>query len=152
MESGGNGQAVSIILAATSNTDKNMKPSILIVDDDDNIRMLLEFLLQKTYQVMVREDGLSAMSWLTAGNIPDLMVIDLEMPRMNGFELLKQVRASGIFCHTPLIILSGYENPSVQQSCLDAGADAYLLKPFNPELIQKTIKTLLTRHRVESVS
>lgn len=128
-----------------------VKPSILIVDDDDNIRMLLEFLLQKRYQVMVREDGLSAMAWLSAGNIPDLMIVDLEMPRLNGFDLLQQVRASGIFGHIPLIILSGYENPSVQQSCLDAGADAYLLKPFNPDLIRKTIQQLLTKHREEAV-
>ncbi|MEM7368869.1 MAG: response regulator [Bacteroidota bacterium] len=128
-----------------------MKPFILVVDDDDNIRMLLEFLLQKSYRVMVREDGLDAMAWLSAGNIPDLMIIDLEMPRLNGFDLLKQVRASGVFRHIPLIILSGYENPSVQQSCLDAGADAYLLKPFNPEVIHTTIHQLLTNHRIESV-
>lgn len=128
-----------------------MKPFILVVDDDDNIRMLLEFLLQKTYRVMAKEDGLEAISGLSAGILPDLMIVDLEMPRLNGFELLKQVRASGVFRHIPLIILSGYENPSVQQSCLDAGADAYLLKPFNPELIHKTIHQLLTNRRIEAV-
>jgi CheY-like chemotaxis protein len=114
--------------------DQN-KPQILVVDDDENIRTLLEFLLRKQYRVVLRENGMRAMDWLMEGNWPDLMLIDLEMPELHGFGLLEQVRASGYFGKLPVVILSAYEKPEVRQRCLAAGANDYLIKPFNPNTV-----------------
>ncbi|MCB0836648.1 MAG: response regulator [Bacteroidetes bacterium] len=116
----------------------NKKKLILIVDDDDNIRMLLEFVLRKYYKIVTREDGLSATSWLMAGNFPDLIIADLEMPRLNGYHFLKNIRESGFFHDIPLVMLSGYESNEIKQKCLQQGADDYWIKPFNPaDMLQK---------------
>ncbi|MEM7658086.1 MAG: response regulator, partial [Bacteroidota bacterium] len=61
----------------------------------------------------------------------------------HGFGLLQQVKSSGYFADIPVIILSGYERPLVKQRCLDAGADDYQLKPFNPETILTSIRQTL---------
>ena len=116
------------------------KKTILIIDDDDNIRMLLEFVLRKQYHVVTREDGLSGISWLLAGNMPDLIIADLDMPRLNGYHFLKNIRESGFFYDIPLVMLSGYESNEIKIKCLEQGADDYWIKPFNPEHVFKNIK------------
>lgn len=119
------------------------KKQILIIDDDANIRMLLEFLLRKTYRVTTREDGLSGMAWLSAGNFPDLILADIDMPRLNGYHLLKNIRESGLFSDIPVIMLSGFESIEVKNKCFDQGANGYLIKPFNPETIFNSIEKAL---------
>lgn len=124
------------------------KKSILIVDDDANLRMLLEYVLRKEYEVTTRDDGLSAMAWLAAGNIPDLIIADVDMPRLNGYDLLRQVGASGYFRHVPVVMLSGYDDESMREKCLNQGALDYLLKPFKPESMMAQLHHLFT-YRIE---
>jgi len=116
---------------------------ILIVDDDANIRMLLEFLLRKSYSICTRPDGLSGLAWLAAGNLPDVIVLDIEMPEINGYEFLSRIRESGLFRDIPVIMLSGYQEEEVKNKCIAKGRCAYLLKPFNPEEIFSTIENFL---------
>ena len=118
------------------------KQSILIIDDDANLRMLLEYVLRKEYSVSTREDGLSAMAWLAAGNKPSLIIADVDMPRLNGYDLLRQLRASGYFRDIPVVMLSGYDDADIREKCLTAGAKDYLLKPFTPEKIMARIRCL----------
>ena len=125
------------------------KKVILIIDDDDNIRMLLEFVLRKHYHIVTREDGLSGMSWLMAGNMPDLIIADLDMPKLNGYHLLKNIRESGFFYDIPLVMLSGYESNEIKIKCLEEGADDYWIKPFNPELMLKKIAIFTENAREE---
>ena len=117
---------------------------ILIIDDDPNIRMLLEFVLRKQYQIATRADALSALSWMSMGNIPDLIIVDMEMPRLNGYEFLKNVRGSGFFREIPIVMLSAHESDSVRTKVLQAGANDYLVKPFNPEDIQNRIAKIIS--------
>ncbi|MEZ4829314.1 MAG: response regulator [Bacteroidia bacterium] len=121
----------------------NKKKHILVVDDDANIRMLLEFLLHKYYRVVTREDGLSGMSWLASGNLPDLIIADIDMPRLNGYHFLKNIRESGLFQEIPVIMLSGFESTEIREKCLEQGAIEYLVKPFNPDTIFQTIEKAL---------
>jgi CheY-like chemotaxis protein len=116
---------------------------ILAVDDDATIRMLLEFLLKKRYRVVLREDGWDALAWMGEGNLPDLILADLEMPRVDGISLLEQVKASGAFSHIPVVILTGHESQELFQRCKSAGADDYLLKPFNPDVLYHRIDKAL---------
>lgn len=125
------------------------KHQILVVDDDPNIRMLLEFLLRKKYSISTRADGLHGLAWISAGNLPDLIILDIDMPIINGFEFLSRIRESGLYRDIPVIMLSGYEEDDVKKKCLSKGQCAYLLKPFNPEEVFSTIEQLL---KVEMVA
>lgn len=124
------------------------KHQILVVDDDPNIRMLLEFLLRKKHNICTRPDGLSAMAWIAAGNLPDLIVLDIDMPEINGFEFLSRIRESGLYRDIPVVMLSGYEEDEVKQKCLAKGLCKYLLKPFNPEDIFSAIDNFLEKKHV----
>lgn len=120
------------------------KLSVLLVDDDVNLRMLLEYVLRREYEVTTREDGLSAMAWLSAGHLPDLIVADVDMPRLNGIELLTQLRASGYFRDIPVVMLSAYDDPEMRSACLGSGATDYLLKPFSPDGILSRLECILS--------
>jgi DNA-binding response OmpR family regulator len=122
-----------------------MKKKILIIDDELSIRMLLENYIGKTYEVVTKSDGLEGIKYLEGGNIPDLIVADIQMPNLDGYELLKQVRASGYFGNTPMIMLSGIESSQERVKCLRSGADDYIVKPFNPEELLLRINNLISR-------
>ena len=106
---------------------------VLIIDDEPIMRKLLEQILKDKYEVISLENGREGLEWMYSGNIPDLVVADLNMPEINGFEYIKKVRESGFFNDVPLIVLSGEESSSERIKCLKLGANDYLIKPFNPE-------------------
>jgi two-component system chemotaxis response regulator CheY len=84
-----------------------MKKSILIVDDSAPLRMLLEAMLQKKYKVYTANDGLSALMWLTNGNIPDLIITDMQMPNINGTEFINILNSNILYSDIPVLILTG---------------------------------------------
>jgi len=119
---------------------------ILIVDDKPSLSSLLSQFLGQSYEVTVREDGLGALTWLQEGNIPDLIITDLEMPGMDGFELIEKVKTSGFFSEVPIIVLSCQDSSAIRIKCLKLGADDYIIKPFNPEeLVIRIEKILVTQ-------
>ena len=121
-----------------------MKKKILVIDDERTIRVLLENFL-KEYIVTTKKDGLEGLSWLQEGNIPDLIVADIQMPNLDGYEFVRQIRASGFFKDIPLIVLSGIESTTEKVKCLKLGANDYLVKPFNPEELAIRIELLISR-------
>lgn len=122
-----------------------MKKKILIIDDELSIRMLLENFLKKEYSVVTKNDGMEGLTWLEEGNIPDLIVADIQMPNLDGYDFIKNLRASGYFKHIPLIMLSGIESTSEKIKCLKLGANDYIVKPFNPEELSIRIELLISR-------
>lgn len=122
-----------------------MKKKVLIIDDELSIRMLLENFLSKEYDVVTKSDGLDGLKWMEEGNMPDLIVADIQMPNLDGYEFIKNVRASGYFKDIPLIMLSGIESSSEKVKCLKLGANDYIVKPFNPEELSIRIELLLAR-------
>ncbi|MBW7846753.1 MAG: response regulator transcription factor [Bacteroidales bacterium] len=122
-----------------------MKKKILVIDDELSIRMLLENFLSKTYEVITKSDGMEGVDWLEKGNMPDLIVADIQMPNMNGYDFIKNIRSSGYFKDIPLIMLSGIESSQEKVKCLKLGANDYMVKPFNPEELSIRIEILLTR-------
>lgn len=127
-----------------------MKKQILAVDDDSSIRELLEFLLRSHYDVITKKDGMEAMLWLSDGNIPDLIITDVDMPRLNGYEFFKNVRRSGFYRDIPIMVLSGLENSKLIITCLQQGADDYILKPFNPDSLYAKINRVLTETSINT--
>ncbi len=122
-----------------------MKKKILVVDDERTIRMLLENYLGQTYEVATKSDGLDALNWLNAGNIPDLIIADINMPNMDGFEFVENIRASGYFKDIPVIMLSASESSTEKVRFLRLGANDYMVKPFNPEELLVRMDLLLSR-------
>jgi len=124
-----------------------MKKKILVIDDEITIRTLLEKFLGQLYEVTAMGNGQEALTWLQAGNMPDLMLVDLEMPSMDGNEFLKQVKSSGFFRSIPVMMLSGVDSSAERVKCLKAGALDFMIKPFNPEELTLKIDILL-KYRV----
>jgi len=118
---------------------------ILIVDDDTFIRKVLRHTLKTDFQVTTQSNGIEAMNWLEQGNEPDLIVTDLQMPYLDGMELVRLIRTSSLFRHIPIIMLSVHEDSMTRINCLDAGADDYLTKPFNPLEVRAKINAILRR-------
>jgi len=102
------------------------KGCILLVDDDPDHLWLLQAHLQlKGYRVLVARDGSGALEHAVAGE-PDLVVLDVEMPGLDGYTLCQRIRE---FSSVPVIMLSGLSVPAAMARGLDAGADAYMTKP-----------------------
>lgn len=127
------------------NTAEFMKKKILVVDDEKSIRVLLENYLQKKYDVTTLENGEDGLHWLQDGNLPDLIVADIQMPKVDGYEFIKNVRASGYFKDIPMIMLSARESSTDKVKALKMGANDYMVKPFNPEELEVRIELLLAR-------
>lgn len=119
--------------------------SILVVDDKPSISNLIVQLLKGSYQVEVKDDGLAALTWMQEGNIPDLILTDLQMPNIDGIELIKKVKGSGYFSDVPIIVLSSKDSSKDRIECLKLGAEDYIMKPFNPEELQIRVEKVLKR-------
>ena len=106
---------------------------ILIIGDDTAMCELLEKLFQNEYDVIAKNDGMSAMYWLVAGNLPDLIISDLDMPNLNGEEFISNLNKSGYFKDVPVIIITGYNSKSEKLKIMKLGVHDYFVKPFNPK-------------------
>ena len=122
-----------------------MKRTVLVIDDEQSIRILLENFLGKEFDVITKNDGLEGIKFLEEGNLPDIIVADIQMPNMDGYKFLENAKASGFFSHIPVIMLSGNESSKERIKSLRMGADDYMVKPFNPEELYLRIKNILAR-------
>ncbi len=121
------------------------KIKLLIIDDEPSTRKILEHFLNKEFEVTVKNDGMEGMGWLESGNDTDFIIADLNMPNLNGKELIKVIRASNLYSNLPIIILSGTDESKERIECLNLGADDFMLKPFNPMEVHAKIKAILRR-------
>ena len=80
-----------------------MKKKILVVDDELTTCVLLEHFLSSEYEVFTTNSGIEALTWLES-NLPDLILSDIQMPKMDGFELLQEIRLKGYTKHTPIVV------------------------------------------------
>ena len=120
-----------------------MKPKILIVDDEPSLLRLLEYNLKYDFEVFLKTDGIDALQWLADGNIPNLIITDVMMKNMDGYELLKNIRQDNKFDEVPIIFLSA-KSPCVDSiKVLTDVADDYIVKPFDMEELFNSIKSLL---------
>lgn len=118
---------------------------VLMIEDKPTISDLVVQFLKGKYDVEVRANGLEGMGWLEEGNIPDMILTDLQMPVMDGFEVIKHVKDSGFFADIPIIVLSSKDSSKDRIECLKLGAEDYLMKPFNPEELLIRMDKLLKR-------
>ena len=122
-----------------------LKKTLLVIDDEPAIQLILEHYFSGEYDVVLTANGQEAVDWLEQGNLVDAIVADYEMPRLNGLDFIRALRALPMHEHTPLLMLSGTDETSKKILCLKAGADDYIVKPFNPEELEIRIKKVLQR-------
>lgn len=127
------------------------KHVVMVVDDEDEIREYLRSELSAEYRVICCADGNEAFETALKER-PELIVSDVMMPGMDGFELCRQIRKNINLNSTPVILLTAKSDTSDNAQGLDAGADAYLTKPFNIEILSRSISNLLrSRARLKNV-
>jgi CheY-like chemotaxis protein len=119
---------------------------VLIVDDDLVIRRLARTLLEKSgIKVSEAVDGAAALEHLRSGRLYDLMVLDLNMPEVNGDEVLRRVRGSAATAGLPVVILTGSDGGEMEVKLMEEGADDYIRKPIDPPRFVARIKAALRR-------
>lgn len=115
---------------------------ILVAEDDPDIRELIALSLKFAgYEVILAADGQQAVD-LAFEQKPDLIMLDIRMPRLTGFEALEQIKQRNEFAQTPVVILSAKGQESEIQAGLELGAIQYILKPFAPDELVIKIKQL----------
>lgn len=115
---------------------------ILVVEDDPDVREAVAGQLAEAgYSVYPTGDGQEALERLLRGDAPDMILLDLKMPKRSGWELLEYLRRSTIFMCVPVVIFSAYVGFP------PAGAVAWLRKPVTPEDLLSTVRSVLSRHR-----
>ena len=124
---------------------KNSDFRILVVDDAPaNIQTLSASLKEKGYQISVAINGKQALE-LMARLRPDLVLLDVIMPELDGFAVLKQMKANGEMKHVPVIMISALDEMDGVIRCIEMGAEDYLHKPFNPTLLHARIGACLEK-------
>ena len=122
--------------------EKHMPIKILAIDDDTAMTELLTVLLEsRDFEITTANSGKEGISLIKQIN-PDIILLDLMMPEMDGWETCKKIRD---FSNTPIVVLSALNNPDMVASALDAGADDYLIKPVPSSLLQAHIRNLARR-------
>jgi len=117
-----------------------MSKKILIVDDSNSMRQMIRFTLEEEgYQVEEAVNGLKGTEKLDSF-LPDLIITDIHMPEMNGIEFISQTRDHSKFKFTPIIVLTTESEMNMQEEGKKAGATAWLVKPFSPDLLIDTVK------------
>ncbi len=116
--------------------------TILTVDDSKSIRQMVSFTLQQAgYDVIEAEDGQDALTKLTSE--VKLVLTDLNMPNMNGIELIKAIRANAAYKFLPVVMLTTESQDAIKQQGRAAGATGWIVKPFNPEQLLGVVGKVL---------
>ena len=119
-----------------------MKPTLLLVDDNEDILSFLGEELSEKYEILKAHDGQEALRLLRQEAV-HLVVSDVMMPEMDGFDLCRTIKSSIEFCHIPVILLTARNTLQSKIEGLELGADAYVDKPFSTEFLQAQIASLL---------
>jgi DNA-binding response OmpR family regulator len=126
-------------------TDADSRPTILVADDEEDLRELVTYRLTRSgYRVIGAGDGQEALE-LAAERTPDLMVLDVMMPKLDGYELTRRVRAEAALRSIPVILLTARSQESDIDRGFEVGADDYLKKPFNPDELVARVRAVLGR-------
>lgn len=121
-----------------------MAKHILIVDDSKTVRNLVAFILKKEgFKVTAAEDGLDGLEKLYSAQSVDLIVSDVNMPRMDGLTFIKTLREQEAYRDIPIVVLSTEGQDKDIQTGLTVGANLYMVKPAQPEKMVRNVKMLL---------
>ena len=121
-----------------------MSKHILIVDDSKTVRNLVAFIMKKEgFKVIAAEDGLDGLEKLYSAERIDLIISDINMPRMDGFSFIKTVREQDAYRDLPIVVLSTEGQDKDIQEGIKLGANLYMVKPAQPDKMVKNVRMLL---------
>ncbi len=126
-----------------STVDSGDKPTILVVDDTPDNLTLVSNLLKKDYRVRVAINGEKALKIAFSDTPPDLILLDVMMPVMDGYEVCQQLRNSSLTAHIPIIFLTAKSEVEDERKGLSLGASDYITKPISPPILEARVKTHL---------
>lgn len=146
-ESHTNMQPVKVITSQSNRHSSSQKEHLLIVEDNDDLKTFLQQSLQREYQISLAKNGEEA--WNIIQNIiPDLVISDVMMPVMDGFELCRLIKSTYETSHIPVMLLTALSEKSQQLHGLGLGADEYLTKPFDMTLLRQRISNIIQNRKV----
>ncbi|MDR5898426.1 response regulator [Halomonas vilamensis] len=117
--------------------------NVLVVDDEPNIVLSLEFLMEQAgFQVTTAEDGEQALESVKNAQ-PDLILLDISLPGISGFDVLEQLRGQPDTASLPIIMLTAHGREVEREKGMALGADDYITKPFSTQTLVEKVKTLL---------
>lgn len=126
------------------NIENLKKQTILIVEDSASMRKFIALSLKFLgYKVILAVDGMDAIEKIPGETI-DLVITDLNMPNIDGFKLIEHIRAIEEYKAIPIIVLSSLTDECDIEKSIEMGANSYLMKPFNTQVIQSEVKRLLS--------
>ncbi len=138
-------EAPAVVRRAVVSADGGA-PAVLVVDDDASSRLLARTVLEKRgYHVVEATDGVEALERLETGQPFALVVADLNMPNMDGLELIWEMRGAPAFEHVPVIVLTGETDEVLETKLIEEGADDYVCKPLDPRLFLARVGATIRR-------
>ena len=146
-----NENAVVIPSKETTSTITNIGsetelPIVLIVDDNAEIRSVVKEIFKNDYQILEAQDGEEALQ-LAQNQIPDCIISDVMMPKMDGFEFTKQIKNNELTSFIPVVLLTAKTSDEAHLEGLKSTADAFLTKPFNNEIVKATVQQLIAERK-----
>jgi YesN/AraC family two-component response regulator len=133
-----------VAFATTMPTGKH---KMLIIEDHKDIRLYMKILFSANYHLIMAENGEEGIR-LAQKEMPDIIISDVMMPGVNGFELTKIIKEDIKTCHIPIILLTALVGETNMVKGLELGADDYILKPFNPDVLMSKVKRLI-KNRID---
>ncbi|QPC81414.1 response regulator [Phototrophicus methaneseepsis] len=121
---------------------------LLVEDEFDSLQMVTKILLHHGAEVRVARDGYECLIVLESYQ-PTLVIMDLAMPQMDGWETLSRIRARSDLAHLPVVAITAYHSVSVEQDAYDAGFDAYLSKPLETNNLIDQLMSVIEKHRAD---
>jgi len=134
----------------TSSVANRTKPRVLATDDEPMTRMLERVLLERqNFEVLEASNGREAVE-IASRERPDLLVIDLNMPEMDGYEAIGRIRRDLSLVTMPILVVTSEDGPGVEKRVLELGADDYIVKPFDPEILLSRVNAVFRRMKVRA--
>jgi DNA-binding response OmpR family regulator len=120
-------------------------PIVLVIEDDEHISQVLKFMLERQgYRVVHLADGRAAVNHVASSTlVPDLVLLDVMLPYIDGFEIVRQMRARAAWRGVPVLMLSAKNTERDSVRALDAGADDFVTKPFQPNELLARVRRFL---------
>lgn len=139
---------VSRLQAPSDPASSPQQPPILVVDDNAaNRDMLARRLARQGHEVIVAADGYQALEMLRTRAF-SLVLLDISMPRMDGYEVLQQIKSDQVLRHVPVVMVTAIDDTESTAKCIEMGAEDYLPKPFNPHLLRARVNACLARKQL----
>ena len=131
----------------------NQRKKILLVDDDENQLASVEMFLKEDYDTYKTNSGDEALRYLYNNEFhPDLIMLDILMPNMDGWEVFSRIKAIGLLKDVPILFLTSVDGENEKKRARELGAVDYITKPFNVTLLKRTIKEILNVRNIYELS